>query len=126
LNLEAPGDGSSKDRWQGRRRTFPTFHTWQLSIWFHRTFGNAQFKSGPFLPPRPPRDESVELRAELLRLQAEAAAIRESQSQTAAQVQILEAQLRQADADRSIWEQLAAVAELSKAELAQKLTEQQE
>jgi type I restriction enzyme, R subunit len=100
--------------------------SWQLSVWFHRTFGNAQFKSGPFLPPRPPKDESVELRAELLRLQTEAAAIRESQSQTAAQVQILEVQLRQADADRSIWEQLAAEAELSKAELAQKLTQQQE
>jgi type I restriction enzyme, R subunit len=100
--------------------------SWQLSVWFHRTLGNPQFKSGPFLPPRPPRDESAELRAELERLHAEATAIRESQSQTAAQAQALEAQLRQAEADRSIWEQLAAEAELSKAELARKLTEQQE
>ena len=100
--------------------------SWQLSVWFHRTFGTPQFKSGPFLPPRPPKDESAELRAELERLQAEAAAIRESQTQTAAQAQALEEQLRQAEADRSIWEQLAAEAALSKAELTSKLAEQQE
>src|SRR5688572_14419509 len=74
--------------------------SWQLSVWFHRTFGNAQFKSGPFLPPRPPQDEAVELRAELERLKAEAAAARDSQTQAAAQAQALEAQLRQAEADR--------------------------
>jgi type I restriction enzyme R subunit len=53
--------------------------SWHLSVWFHRTFGNPQFKSGPFLPPRPPKDESAELRAELERLRSEAAAVRESQ-----------------------------------------------
>jgi type I restriction enzyme R subunit len=30
---------------------------WQLSVWFHRTFKHAAFKSGPFVPPAPPRDE---------------------------------------------------------------------
>jgi type I restriction enzyme R subunit len=85
--------------------------TWQLSIWFHRTFGNPQFKSGPFLPPRPPQDESAELRVELERLRGEAAAIRQSQTQVATQAQALEAQLRQAEVDRGIWEQLAAEAE---------------
>ena len=24
---------------------------WQLSIWFHRTFKDATFRSGPFIPP---------------------------------------------------------------------------
>ena len=30
---------------------------WQLSVWFHRTFGHRDFKSGPLLPPRAPGDE---------------------------------------------------------------------
>lgn len=40
--------------------------------------------------------------------------------------QVLEVQLRQAEADRSIWEQLAAEAEQSNAELARRLVGQQE
>jgi len=27
---------------------------WQLGVWFHRTFGDPQFRSGPFQPPQPP------------------------------------------------------------------------
>src|SRR5262249_8348929 len=42
--------------------------TWQLSIWFHRTFASPAFKSGPFVPPAPPKNESDELRAELATL----------------------------------------------------------
>src|SRR5436853_1713638 len=42
--------------------------SWQLGIWFHRTFANAGFVPGPFIPPTPPEDESDELRAELARL----------------------------------------------------------
>jgi type I restriction enzyme R subunit len=34
---------------------------WQLSLWFHRTFKQADFHSGPFLPPAPPEDEPKEL-----------------------------------------------------------------
>ena len=39
--------------------------TWQLGLWFHRTFRNPSFKSGPFIPPQAPQDESADLRAEL-------------------------------------------------------------
>jgi type I restriction enzyme R subunit len=42
--------------------------TWQLGLWFHRTFRNPTFKSGPFVPPAAPKDENEELRAELSRL----------------------------------------------------------
>ena len=42
--------------------------TWQLGLWFHRTFKDPAYKSGPFIPPAPPADESAELRAELERL----------------------------------------------------------
>jgi len=39
--------------------------TWQLGLWFHRTFRNLSFKSGPFILPQAPQDESADLRAEL-------------------------------------------------------------
>src|SRR5919197_5540857 len=42
--------------------------TWQLGLWFHRTFKNPSFKSGPFIPPQAPPEERAELRAELSRL----------------------------------------------------------
>lgn len=41
--------------------------TWQLSVWFHRTLKNPEFKSGPFLPPTASADQGAELKAELLR-----------------------------------------------------------
>jgi type I restriction enzyme, R subunit len=41
---------------------------WQLSLWFHRTFKNPGFKSGAFIPPIAPPDESAELRSELVDL----------------------------------------------------------
>src|SRR6266550_3173834 len=37
---------------------------WQVGVWFHRTFKDPNFKSGPFIPPQAPKDESNELRAE--------------------------------------------------------------
>lgn len=41
---------------------------WQLCLWFHRTFKDAAYKSGPFVPPQAPADESAELRTELAQL----------------------------------------------------------
>ena len=35
--------------------------TWQLSVWFHRTFKDPAFKSGAFQPPVPPANEGAEL-----------------------------------------------------------------
>jgi len=29
--------------------------TWQIGVWFHRTFKNPSFMSGPFIPPQAPR-----------------------------------------------------------------------
>ena len=46
--------------------------TWQLGLWFHRTFRNPSFKSGPFIPPQAPQDESAELRVEFHPPQASA------------------------------------------------------
>jgi len=39
--------------------------TWQIGVWFHRIFKNPAFKSGAFIPPQAPQDESDDLRAEL-------------------------------------------------------------
>ncbi|MBB6095624.1 type I restriction enzyme R subunit [Povalibacter uvarum] len=99
--------------------------SWQLSVWFHRTFGSASFKSGPFVPPRAPEDESAALGEELDRLRSESKQVREQQTLVAAQVQSLEAQLRQAESDRSIWEQLATETERANAALQRKFAEQQ-
>ena len=39
--------------------------SWQLGLWYHRTFRNKDYRSGPFIPPRAPADEGKELKAEL-------------------------------------------------------------
>jgi type I restriction enzyme R subunit len=42
---------------------------WQLSTWFRRGFlGEPKFQPGPFQPPHPPVDATVELRAEIEKL----------------------------------------------------------
>ncbi|MCX6865362.1 MAG: DUF4145 domain-containing protein, partial [Verrucomicrobia bacterium] len=46
---------------------------WQIGVWFHRTFSDPHFKSGPFIPPQPPENETAELRAELESLAKELA-----------------------------------------------------
>ena len=43
----------------------PWQHSRSPGSWFHRTFRNPSFKSGPFIPPQAPQDESAALRAEL-------------------------------------------------------------
>src|ERR1700686_4359599 len=42
--------------------------TRQLGLWYHRTFDNREYKSGPFIPPAAPPDESAELKEELAKL----------------------------------------------------------
>ncbi len=39
--------------------------SWQLGLWFHRTFADPAYRSSPFIPPLAPIDESEELRGEL-------------------------------------------------------------
>jgi type I restriction enzyme, R subunit len=95
--------------------------TWQLGVWFHRTFKDATFKSGPFQPPSPPADEGIELKAELDNLRAELAqhhAAHQDKSQALDQVH---AQVKQAEDDRAFWEAMAAEAETAKTELLQRL-----
>ncbi len=99
--------------------------TWQLGVWFQRTFGQAQFKSGPFLPPAPPRDESDELRAELARLNAALEEYRAAHASAAESLQSAEAKLRETTDERAFWEQMATEADQAKVALAKKLESQQ-
>jgi type I restriction enzyme R subunit len=95
--------------------------SWQLSVWFHRTFKNAAFKSGPFLPPKAPADPGAELKAELDSLRAELAAFRTAHQDAAQALQATQAQARQTEEERAFWEAMAAEAEAAKAELATRL-----
>jgi type I restriction enzyme R subunit len=94
---------------------------WQLGVWFHRTFSDAEFSSGPFRPPQPPADESEGLRAELASLQSALDAFRAQGGAVAEQLNATEAQLQQALDDQQQWEQLATAVEADKVALAAQL-----
>ena len=99
--------------------------TWQLGVWFHRTFKDAAFKSGPFIPPKAPEEKSEDLRAELDRLTEALAEYPSAHHETVQRLQAAEAQLQQAQDQQSFWEQLATEAETGKAALEQQLAAQQ-
>lgn len=95
--------------------------TWQLSVWFHRTFQDQAFKSGPFLPPTSPPDESTELRAELDALRAELATFRAAHQEAAESLEAAKAQVQQTHDERAFWENMAAEAETAKHKLSEHL-----
>lgn len=99
--------------------------TWQLSLWFHRTFTNPKFKSGPFIPPSAPKDESSELRAELDRLKKELEEYQLTHHETAQRLETAEAKLLEAQDEQSFWEEMAIEAEQAKAEIERRLAAQQ-
>ena len=99
--------------------------TWQLGLWFHRSFKDPNHKSGPFLPPSPPADESTELRTELDRLNKAVNDYQAAHQEVAQQLQSTQSQLREVKDERLFWEQLATETEQAKTALAQRLTEQQ-
>jgi type I restriction enzyme R subunit len=98
---------------------------WQLGLWFHRTFRASDFRSGPFVPPKAPANESDELREELGRLASELASYRGTHQQAMTRLESVEAELAAARDEQAFWEQMAAEAETEKARLAQRLAEQQ-
>ncbi|MCC0057773.1 MAG: type I restriction-modification system endonuclease [Hyphomicrobiaceae bacterium] len=90
----------------------------QLAIWFHRTFADARFKPGPFLPPSDPADGTEALRDELERLRGErdealskAEKARLAHQTEAAARETAEQRAKRENEERAIWEQLAAEAE---------------
>lgn len=103
--------------------------TWQLGLWFHRTFKAPGYKSGPFIPPQPPTDEATQARTELLaelaQLRNALAAYQANHSEVAEKLSATEVHLREAKDEQAFWENMAAEAEQAKAALERSLAEQQ-
>lgn len=57
---------------------------WQLGVWFHRTFGDPRFRSGPFQPPPAGDPELAEELQRLLRVAL--AAFQSAEGQVAEQL----------------------------------------
>lgn len=93
----------------------------QLAVWFHRTFKEAAFKPGPFIPPVAPKDESEELRTELERLATELRAYQTTHQQTAQELEATVVNLKEARDERAFWEEFAAETEREKTELERRL-----
>jgi type I restriction enzyme, R subunit len=98
---------------------------WQLGLWFHRTFKNPTFKSGPFNPPVAPKDESAELRRELVRLAQALEDYQSTHEDTVQRLTKMEATLKTTQEEQLFWEQMAVEAEQAKEQLEQRLAEQQ-
>jgi type I restriction enzyme R subunit len=98
---------------------------WQLGLWYHRTFKSPQFKSGPFLPPTAPKDESGALRAEFDRLSRTLEEYQSTHQATEQRLLETEQKLKAAKDEQSFWEQMAVETEAAKAELTKRLVEQQ-
>jgi type I restriction enzyme R subunit len=100
--------------------------TWQLGLWYHRTFSNREYKSGPFIPPSAPKDESAELKAELASLKSALSEYQTTHKQTSKELAAAQAKLKAAEGDQAFWEQMASDAEQAKAALAAKLKDLQD
>jgi type I restriction enzyme R subunit len=95
--------------------------TWQLSLWFHRTFKEPGYKSGAFVPPAPPADPGAELKAELSALREELAVFRAAHQDASQALERTTAHAQQTEEERAFWEAMAAEAETTKHELAKRL-----
>ncbi|MDT9002333.1 type I restriction-modification system endonuclease [Paucibacter sp. APW11] len=94
---------------------------WQLCLWFHRTFKQADYRSGPFIPPTPPEDQSAELTKELASLREEVAKHQALHQQAKEELQDALSQLSAIGEERSVWEQIATESDQAKAQLAERL-----
>ncbi|MGE3703517.1 MAG: type I restriction-modification system endonuclease, partial [Hyphomicrobiaceae bacterium] len=99
--------------------------TWQLGLWYHRTFADKGYKSGPFVPPAAPQDESQELKAELAALREKVQSFEATHAAAARELDAARSSLQALRADQSFWEQMAAEAEVAKAAIEAKLAAQQ-
>jgi type I restriction enzyme R subunit len=98
---------------------------WQLGLWYHRTFAAPGFKSGPFVPPGSPPDESAELRSELDALRQTVTKFRDDHAAAIQQLEFAEAKLRAATDEQTFWATLAEEADQAKVALERRLAELQ-
>jgi len=98
---------------------------WQIAVWFHRTFKDPRFKSGPFIPPPAPRDETDELRSELELLTKALGDYQAANHEKTQLLAALESQLKAAKSEKIFWEDLAAEVEAEKNGLKERLAAKQ-
>lgn len=99
--------------------------SWQLGLWFHRTFAEPAYRSGPFIPPVAPIDESEELRGELDRLAQALASYKATYGETVQQLAAVELELETARDEQAFWEQMAVETEAAKLALQERLAAEQ-
>jgi type I restriction enzyme R subunit len=92
--------------------------SWQLGLWFHRTFGDPSFESGPFIPPATPQSASEELSAELNRLAKEVESYRSAH-------QDISAPAGETKDEQLFLEEIAKEAERAKGEIRSRLFTEQ-
>jgi type I restriction enzyme R subunit len=98
---------------------------WQLGIWFHRTFKEPSYKSGPFIPPTSPVDQTVELHEELKQLQKELQDYQLEHKEIIHNLEFISSKLEEAKSEQAFWEQIAKDADQARVNLELRLVEQQ-
>lgn len=96
--------------------------SWQLGLWFYRTFHDARYVSVAFIPPANPEDETDSLRAELARLKAEAERYQKQSEVAWQKLESSQTQLSSLRQDREVWEALAKEADGERERLAAELS----
>ncbi|MGE0598983.1 MAG: type I restriction-modification system endonuclease, partial [Dehalococcoidia bacterium] len=94
---------------------------WQLGLWYHRTFAQPGYESGPFTPPATPSDNSSQLEAELTELRRAFDAYRKEHGATLEELEQTQIKLRSATDEQAFWAEMADTAERANSDLQQKL-----
>lgn len=82
------------------------------AIWFHRSYGGKpNFRSGPFVPPRPAEDPIPALQQELENLRAKVRDSDDAQAKAAMALQDASAETEKLRSERQFWEQYASETE---------------
>jgi len=116
------GNAASHERRGDHRAALSTLKiSWQLGLWYHRTFAEPGYRAGPFIPPAAPIDESEELRGELDRLAQALATYQVTHGEIVQRLTATEAELRTTKDEQVFWEQMAAESEAARVALQARL-----
>ena len=99
---------------------------WQLSLWFHRTFYDSEYKSGPFNPPEQPKNENLDLLKELKILKENLSKFESKEQELAAELRQKEQELSESLNLQKEWESIAEISESDNSKLAERIKELQE